>query len=447
MPFRFVHTADLHLDSPLKSLALRDSELADAVGTASREALAGIVRTCLDERVDALMIAGDLFDGERNTAQTANFLQGELRKLSEAGIETFIVRGNHDAGTAFGRGVDLPDGVHVFDGRGTPAVSARNANVSVHGVSFRAAHAPKSLLPTYARPEGDGFHVGLMHTSLAGAEGHDSYAPCRLADLVEHGFQYWGLGHVHGRSVHHEADGCAVVMSGMPQGRDMGEAGAKSATLVTLGDDGSVAIEEVPTALVEFARVEVALDAPMGWDAALAAVESAMMEASSRIAAPRVAVRLRLTGESRHHYRLLNDEDLFADELTDMLRRDDPNGRSGMFVEKVEMRVAAPAIAPERKAANDSPTVAGALAELRGAMGEVAGEGEFRDLARERMAQLRKLIPARTGNLRDQTFGADEVEGEERLDAIIERGLALVAARLEGAERGRAETDAEGTRR
>ena len=443
MPFRFVHTADLHLDSPLRSLALRDPELADAVGTASREALAGIVRACLDERVDALMIAGDLFDGERNTAQTANFLASELRKLSEAGIETFIVRGNHDAGTAFGRGVELPAGVHVFDGRGTPVVSARNAGVSVHGVSFRAAHAPKSLLPTYARAEGDGFHVGLMHTSLAGAEGHDSYAPCKLADLVGHGFHYWGLGHVHGRAVHHEADGCAVVMSGMPQGRDMGEAGAKSATLVTLGDDGSVAIEEVPTALVEFARVEVALDAPMGWDGALAAAEQAIMGAAEGTTAPRLAARLRLLGQSQHHFKLLTDEDLFVDELTGTLRRTG----SDIFIEKVAIRVTAPAIAPERKAANDSFAVAGALAELRGTMREVAGESEFRALAHERMAQMRKLIPARTGNLRDALFGADEAAGDERLDAIIERGLALVAARLEGAERGYAETDADGARR
>ena len=436
MAYRFVHTADLHLDSPLKSLAMRDPELAETVGTASREALAGIVRLCLDEGVDALMIAGDLFDGERNSVKTANFLAGELRKLGEAGIETFIVRGNHDATTAFGRGVDLPEGVHVFDGRGRAATSARNDRVHVHGVSFRDQRAPESLLPRYTRPAGEGIHIGLMHTSLGGAEGHDSYAPCALADLVSHGFTYWGLGHVHGRTVHHQGGDSAVVMPGMPQGRDMGEAGAKSVTLVTIGDDGTVLLEEESTGLVEFARVEVALDAATGWDEALARAERTLIEAPT--ARERLVARLTITGESRDAWKLLRDADLFRDELTEMLRRDDPAGRSGIHVEKVEMRVASPSLAPERHAANDRGG-ATAMAELRATMRAVAAEPEFMALARERAARMMKAVPSHSGALRGAVFGTTEAEADAMLNETIERGLALVAARLEGAERERAE--------
>ena len=446
MPFRFVHTADLHLDSPLKSLAMRDPELAGAVATASRESLSDIVRRCLEERVDALMIAGDLFDGAQNSVKTALFLASELKRLSEAGIETFIVRGNHDAKTAFGRGVDLPDGVHVFDGHGRAVTSSRNDRVHVHGVSFREVHAPESLLSRYAKPDADGIHIGLMHTSLAGSEGHDAYAPCALADLVDHGFHYWGLGHVHGRSVHHEAPSCAVVMPGMPQGRDMGEAGAKSATIVEIADDGSVALDSFATALAQFARVEVPLERSNGWDSALDCAEAALIAASGDTNADRLVARLEVTGECEHAWKLTRDADAFADELVERLRRDDPNGQSGVFVEKVVLDVRAPN-ASTRRAANDPGEGQAAMAELRATMHDVAGEDEFRLFARERVERLLKSFPPRSVDIRDSAFGADEAAQAARIEEMIERGLALVTARLEGAEAERGEVSGGGIRR
>ena len=97
MPFRFVHTADIHLDSPLRSLALRDPALAELIGGATRLAFERIIDLCLDEQVNALMIAGDLYDGDQTSMKTALFLAAQLRRLDESGIRTFIVRGNHDA--------------------------------------------------------------------------------------------------------------------------------------------------------------------------------------------------------------------------------------------------------------------------------------------------------------------------------------------------------------
>ena len=94
MPFRFVHTADIHLDSPLRSLALRDSALAELIGGETRLAFERTIDLCLDEQVDALMIAGDLYDGDQTSMKTAFFLAAQLRRLDESGILVFIVRGN-----------------------------------------------------------------------------------------------------------------------------------------------------------------------------------------------------------------------------------------------------------------------------------------------------------------------------------------------------------------
>ncbi|MEK1932585.1 MAG: DNA repair exonuclease, partial [Pararhizobium sp.] len=120
MPFRFVHTADLHLDSPLRSLALKNPELAELVRGATRTALARIVDLCLAENVDALLIAGDLYDGSQTSMNTALYLASELRRLEVAGIRVFLIRGNHDSQSTVTRELTFPANVHVFSGRAKP---------------------------------------------------------------------------------------------------------------------------------------------------------------------------------------------------------------------------------------------------------------------------------------------------------------------------------------
>ena len=126
--------------------------------------------------------------------------------------------------------------------------------LSSMGISFANPQAPESLLPKYPAGRDGTLNIGIMHTSLAGSPGHDVYAPCNVADLHGHGFDYWALGHIHARSVHRGSS--TVVMPGMPQGRDINEAGEKSVTLVTIRDDRSLEIEERLTSVAQFERVE-----------------------------------------------------------------------------------------------------------------------------------------------------------------------------------------------
>ena len=109
MAFRFIHAADVHLDSPLRSLALRDPDLAELIGNATRRAFVRIVDLCLDERVDALLLAGDLYDGDQTSVKTARFLSEQIRRLHEAGIRVFIIRGNHDALSRITKELTFPD--------------------------------------------------------------------------------------------------------------------------------------------------------------------------------------------------------------------------------------------------------------------------------------------------------------------------------------------------
>jgi len=211
MTFRFVHTADVHLDSPLRSLALRDPDVAALIGNATRQAFERTIELCLEEQVDALMIAGDLYDGDLRSMKTAVFFCTQMRQLTEAGIRVYLIRGNHDAESVITKHLSLPDGVHVFSGR-AEAIPIEESGVVVHGISFARPQAPESLLPKFKAPVSGCVNIGLLHTSLAGAEGHDTYSPCSLADLTGHGFDYWGLGHVHKRKVHASARAVKKLM-------------------------------------------------------------------------------------------------------------------------------------------------------------------------------------------------------------------------------------------
>ncbi|MCA1791319.1 MAG: DNA repair exonuclease, partial [Thioalkalivibrio sp.] len=293
-----LHTADVHLDSPLRSLALRDPELRDRVQTASRSALTRIVDTALTEGVDALLIAGDLFDGSERSARTAAFLTLQLERLREGGVCVFYIKGNHDAENPLTGEFVLPDNVHVFDGRGGKVQLAER--VWIHGVSFANRHSPESLLPKFQAPVEGAVNIAMLHTSLMGAEGHDPYAPCTIGDLTSAGFDYWALGHVHRRQVHSNAPW--VVMPGTPQGRDIGEPGPKSATLVTI--DETITIEEIPTSAVEFLAVKVDVTDVDGNDALRDCLRSTLRDVERDLVSESGVIRLRLVGRTPSRWQM-----------------------------------------------------------------------------------------------------------------------------------------------
>jgi DNA repair protein SbcD/Mre11 len=239
--YRFVHAADVHLDSPLRSLALRDPRLAEFVGNASRQVFSRIVDLCLDEQVSALLLAGDLYDGEQTSMKTARFLAEQLRRLDAADIEVFIIRGNHDALSKITKELVLPENVHLFGGRADAVGVSRERGErpsAIHGLASRGHRPGKACSPNTGRRR-------RRHQHRTDAHQSGRLAPSRRLRAVEHGrpprLALPALGHIHKRST---TEGpCAVVMPGIPQGRDVGEHGPKSVTLASVLDDGSITME------------------------------------------------------------------------------------------------------------------------------------------------------------------------------------------------------------
>ncbi len=413
--YRFIHAADIHLDSPLRSLALRDADLASLIGDATRQAFVGIVDLALAERVDALMIAGDLYDGEQTSMKTARFLADQLRRLDEAGIRVFLIRGNHDALSKITQELIFPPGVKLYRGRGE-AVEVERARgevpIAVHGLSFAKPQAPESLLPGYRTPVAGAVNIGLMHTSLAGAPGHDVYAPASLAELQANGFDYWALGHIHQRAAHEGA--ATVVMAGMPQGRDINEAGPKSVSLVTIADDRSVHVEERLTSIAEFRRVPVDATGLTEWSELVAAVGTALAAARAETRSPHLVARLELAGTTPLAWRIRRDADLLKAEADMAAAR-----HGDAHVEKLVLGIANPVVQGD----GADPLVE--LARLIGA--DVLEAPAFRAGLGEWTAQLSGQLP---GELRD-LFGVDEATATALMTRLATEGAEEVLARLQ----------------
>ncbi|MEB2844599.1 DNA repair exonuclease [Rhizobiales bacterium RZME27] len=418
MPFRFVHTADIHLDSPLRSLALRNAELAELIGGATRQALVAIVDLCLDEKVDALVIAGDLYDGDQTSMKTARFLAGQMERLHQAGIAVYTIRGNHDALSRITQELVLPPSVKVFGGKAEVVeIEANGLAVAIHGLSFSKQQAPDSFLPKYRPPVSGAVNIGIMHTSLAGAPGHDVYAPCSTADLHASGFDYWALGHIHQRTDH--AGSRTVIMPGMPQGRDINEAGEKTVSLVTVADDLTVVVEERLTSIAQFERLPVDLTALTEWRDAAAAIETALAAQRGKTASQHLVARLRLFGETPLSFRLRRDIDLM---LAEAEQRGERLGDT--WIEKLELDVRPPG---ETEQATADPVI-----ELGHLMrSDVIVRPSFRDGICDMVREMLADLPAESRHF----AGDDEVAFNRFVDDLMARGTDDMTARLSGAER------------
>jgi len=417
MAFRFIHSADIHLDSPLQSLALRDPALADLISTATRLAFARIIKLCLDEQVDALVLAGDLYDGSQTSMKTARFLSDQMGRLHEAGIRVFIIRGNHDALSKITPELVFPESVKVYRGHAEAVPvhhSASNTPVYVHGLSFAQPHAPESLLTKYKPALEGAINIGILHTSLGGSPRHDRYSPCNVADLKATGFNYWALGHIHIRSVDAGPGACTIVMPGMPQGRDIGEAGAKSVTLVTINDDRSVTTEERVTSIAQFERLSIDVANIAEWPDLVRKLGRELTDARRAVPAEHLVARIRLTGQTTLAWQIRRDHDLLKAELDKVSET-----IGACWVEQLDITCRAPEIGA---ATTENP-----LAELRRlvdtkVIGTPAFQEEIAAIAEELLGQLPPECR--------RTLGNDEAALSDTLARLVDEGVDDVLARL-----------------
>lgn len=253
--FRFLHAADIHLDSPLHGLSRYEGLPDSDIRGATRAAFDNLVQHAIDEAIDFVVIAGDLFDGEWKDMGTGLYFARAMGRLDQARIPVFLLAGNHDAASVITRNVPWPLNVRLFGTKKPQTHLLPDLRVAVSGQSFATSAVTDNLVLAYPDATQHHFNIGVLHTALAGRQGHAPYAPCSIDDLRSKHYDYWALGHVHEHEI--VARDPYVVFPGNTQGRTIRETGAKGAVIVTVEDLQVTAVERIELDVLRWARVEV----------------------------------------------------------------------------------------------------------------------------------------------------------------------------------------------
>lgn len=250
MAFRFIHAADIHLDSPLLSLDEYPGAPLEEIRLATRRALARLVDVAIENGAAFVVIAGDLFDGEWRDCNTGLYFVSQMKRLRAAAIPVYISLGNHDAANRMSQSLPWGDKVHFFDHRKPECVEAAGGEATLYSQSFRSRHITEDLTGAFPKGSAGTFNIGVLHTSATGSAQHPLYAPCSIEGLLSHQYQYWALGHIHTRS--ELARDPWIVFSGNIQGRGVRECGPRGCYLVDVNNSGVASLSFEPLDVVRW---------------------------------------------------------------------------------------------------------------------------------------------------------------------------------------------------
>ncbi|MFP3928223.1 MAG: exonuclease SbcCD subunit D [Desulfobacteraceae bacterium] len=335
--YRFLHAADLHLDSPMLGLEEYEGAPVQELRGSTRRALKNLVDLALAEQAAFVLIAGDLYDGDWRDYNTGLFFISQVRRLREAGIRVFIIAGNHDAASRITKTLRMPEGVYLFPSDRAQTIRLDELNVAVHGQSFPSASVRRDLSAGYPERVEGCFNIGLLHTCATGREGHESYAPCTVEGLLSKGYDYWALGHVHRREILSEDP--PVVFPGNAQGRHPGESGPKGCMLVKVAGSGEIKTAFRPLDVARWFTLRIdASTAEDGYQAVDLVMDGldGLLQANPGLP---LAVRVEISGESKAHEDLASDVEKWTEEI----RAGALDAGGGMvYVEKVKIRTSTP---------------------------------------------------------------------------------------------------------
>ncbi len=416
---RILHAADVHLDSPMKGLERYEGAPVERLRVATRQALERLVSLAVAERVDVLLLAGDLFDGDGRDYRTCLHLREHLTRLRDEGIQVVAIKGNHDAANKMTHELRPPENVHLLDSDQPQTITFDDLGLAIHGQSYATGAVTCDLTRGYPRAIPGLFNMGLLHTAVAGCDGHEPYAPCTVEGLRSKGYDYWALGHVHTRQTLCEDP--FIVFPGNLQGRHIRETGEKGAILVEVGRNHP--------AECEFRRLDV-----LRWE--LCAIpgasfdsEDALMEQwntrlnellRSESEDHLLAIRLVVDGPCTMHSPLQARPQRLSNELRGMAN---DLGRERVWVEQVRFRTQ-----PMR----NEPVPDGPLRELAAVIQELRdSEVGLRELTAE-LADLATKVGPHLEDVPDGPATQDPVWLRELLDSIEP----LLLDRITAAQRG-----------
>ena len=260
-PFRFIHCGDLHLGAPFQYAMGMSRHVDRAVAEATYEAFNNIIEIAVRERVNAVVISGDVYNSEDHNLEAQVRFVRAMYRLREAHIPVYMVQGNHDPAESWRAGLSMPDNVHVFSDTQVQRFPLMVNNIEVggvYGISCGHGNEQSNFAAQYKAFERDEFSLAVMHGTVGssvGAENHNVTGPCNLTDLAEAAMDYWALGHIHKSQIISEEP--LVVYAGNPQGLHRKEIGPKGCYLVSVSHNGHCEPRFIETSAIRFEEIKI----------------------------------------------------------------------------------------------------------------------------------------------------------------------------------------------
>jgi exonuclease SbcD len=335
--FKFIHAADIHLDSPLRGLEQYDGAPVREIRDAARSALANLVDLAIEQRVEFVLIAGDIYDGDWRDYNTGLYFVEQIRRLREADIPLYLISGNHDAANRMTRTLRMPENVTFFSAEKPETALIPHLDVAIHGQSFATVAIYEDLSEAYPVANSGCINIGMLHTCANGREGHDRYAPCSIEGLKAKGYDYWALGHIHIREVLSEEP--FVAFPGNIQGRHIRETGPKGCLLVTVNDDRSMKADFRALDVLRWDVASIDVSGAQGVDEVLDLVATEIELSLGKAAGRLLALRVELTGQSPAHRDLHVQKHHWTNEIRSLAI---DVGKGDVWIEKVKLRTSEP---------------------------------------------------------------------------------------------------------
>jgi len=357
-PIKFIHTADIHLAKELSYNAVSGLNPNHIFLDAGKKAFKNLVELAVREKIDFILIAGDLYDREARSVKSSRFFLKQSQYLKENNIDIFIISGNHDPAGVEKEVFELPDNVHYFSSEKVEVFEYQKEGrtaARILGQSYRQKFESRTMYNYYTVPDQSVFNIALLHTALS--RDNNRYVPVTKSDLLtKSDINYWALGHLH--QYQKLNDQPAICFPGTLQAHNISEQGKKGAVLVEVDSNLNSQEKFISLAPVIFKELELDLETEKLNNITelqrLIAKKISNLEEKLRLQndnqkykVEAVITRLVIKGRTELHYYIENDREELAETLLEEFRSRQVDESPFIWLHSILFRTANSLINPE----------------------------------------------------------------------------------------------------
>ena len=300
---KVLHCADLHFDTPFKEIS---KEVSDTSKNELLEVFKNIIDLAIDENIEVLLIAGDVFDNLTVNKNTLFFISDQIRRINN--IKVFISPGNHDPYNekSFYNMINWPENVYIFKGD-MEFKEVKELNLIVWGAGFRGNYENETLLRGI-NVDNDKINIMILHGEIVSTNSKNEYNPIYINDIYKSNIDYIALGHRHKFSEILKAGMTTYAYSGCPQGRGFDEEGEKG---VIIGEvyRGGTDLRFFPVCKRKYVTKEINITGTNNYDEVIFKVLSDLSDEEIH----KNFYKIILKGELKEHFNL--KENLLIEKL------------------------------------------------------------------------------------------------------------------------------------